>query len=63
MAYALNDDGRWYLLAWCRLRDGGRRFRLDRIDAARLTGESFADRDLRETFGDPPEGARQVLTP
>jgi predicted DNA-binding transcriptional regulator YafY len=63
MAYALHEDGRWYLLAWCRLREAGRWFRLERIDAARLTGQTFADRDLRETFGAPPAAVRQVLQP
>jgi predicted DNA-binding transcriptional regulator YafY len=63
MAYALNEDRRWYLLAWCRLREGGRWFRLDRIDAARLTGDTFTDRDLRETFGEPPADAFPVLGP
>ncbi len=29
----------WYLLGWCRLRDGVRGFRLDRIGAAALRDE------------------------
>ena len=29
----------WYLLAWCRLRDGARVFRLDRIRSATWTDE------------------------
>jgi len=29
----------WYLIAWCRLRDGLRAFRVDRITSARATGE------------------------
>jgi predicted DNA-binding transcriptional regulator YafY len=38
----------WYLMGWCRLRDAGRAFRLDRILAAADTGEpaphhTFAD--------------------
>ena len=41
----------WYLVAWCRLRDGARAFRLDRIRAAVDTGEpapqrSYADLDV-----------------
>jgi len=41
----------WYLMAWCRLRDGARAFRLDRIRAAVDTGEpaphrSYGDLDL-----------------
>jgi predicted DNA-binding transcriptional regulator YafY len=63
MAYALDEDRHWYLLAWCRLREGGRWFRLDRIDGARLTGDTFADRDLRATFGEPPADAFPVLGP
>lgn len=40
---SLDDD--WYLVAWCRLRDGARSFRLDRIQAADLTGDVAASRD------------------
>ena len=41
----------WYLIAWCRLRDGARAFRVDRILAALDTGEpaprrSYADLDV-----------------
>ena len=41
----------WYLIAWCRLRDGARAFRLDRIRAVVDTGEpapqrSYADLDV-----------------
>ena len=41
----------WYLLAWCRLREAGRAFRVDRILAAVDTGElaphrSYADLDV-----------------
>jgi len=41
----------WYLLAWCRLREGARAFRVDRILAAVDTGEpaphrSYADLDV-----------------
>jgi predicted DNA-binding transcriptional regulator YafY len=41
----------WYLLAWCRLRDGARAFRMDRIHAAVDTGEpapyrSYGDLDV-----------------
>ncbi|HEX6356126.1 helix-turn-helix transcriptional regulator [Actinophytocola sp.] len=35
----------WYLLGWCRLRDGMRAFRLDRIITGRDTGEPAPDRD------------------
>jgi predicted DNA-binding transcriptional regulator YafY len=36
----------WYLVAWCRLRDELRAFRLDRVVAARDTGESMPSRPL-----------------
>jgi predicted DNA-binding transcriptional regulator YafY len=38
----------WYLVAWCRLRDGARAFRLDRIQAAVDTGEPAP----RRSYGD-----------
>jgi predicted DNA-binding transcriptional regulator YafY len=34
----------WYVVAWCRLRSDHRSFRLDRITAARLTGEVAPER-------------------
>lgn len=37
----------WYLIAWCRLRDGLRAFRGDRIAAAEPTGERPPRRDFR----------------
>ena len=36
--------GRWYLVAWCRLRDSLRHFRLDRIQGVETTGTVFATR-------------------
>ncbi|QIS20635.1 helix-turn-helix transcriptional regulator [Nocardia terpenica] len=48
------SDG-WYLIGWCRLRDGSRVFRLDRITAAALA-ESIAARPPRPMTGEmPPE--------
>jgi predicted DNA-binding transcriptional regulator YafY len=38
------DDA--YLIGWCRLRDDGRVFRLDRIGAIRLTDDTAPTRDL-----------------
>jgi predicted DNA-binding transcriptional regulator YafY len=38
----------WYLVAWCRLRDGARAFRMDRIDAVVDTGEPAP----RRSYGD-----------
>ena len=38
----------WYLIAWCRLRDGARAFRMDRIEAVVDTGEPAP----RRSYGD-----------
>lgn len=43
-------DG-WYLIGWCRLRDDGRIFRLDRIRSARLTRLPAPDHDVDATLG------------
>lgn len=43
----------WHLIAWCRLRDGYRNFRADRIKALKNTGEQFEKRNpisLQEYF-------------
>jgi predicted DNA-binding transcriptional regulator YafY len=42
----LGIEAAWYLTAWCRLREGVRTFRLDRIRGARLTGEVAPERDV-----------------
>ncbi|MEV4563931.1 YafY family protein [Nonomuraea sp. NPDC049419] len=47
--------GFWYLVAWCRLRDDVRVFRLDRIAAATVTGERCPDRPLEGFATDVPE--------
>jgi predicted DNA-binding transcriptional regulator YafY len=52
-------DG-WYLIGWCRLRLGGRVFRLDRIERAQRTSERFVPRDVDETLGWVPG---QVVIP
>jgi predicted DNA-binding transcriptional regulator YafY len=41
----LHGDAEWYLVGWCRLRDGLRGFRLDRITAAQLRDEIPRPRD------------------
>ena len=41
----LHGDVDWYLIGWCRLRDGLRGFRLDRITAAQLRDEVPEPRD------------------
>ena len=45
----------WYLLAWCRLRDGARAFRLDRIHAAVDTGEPAPHRSYGDLDVDIPD--------
>ncbi|WP_369183963.1 helix-turn-helix transcriptional regulator [Streptomyces sp. Y1] len=42
----LTADGKWYLIAWCRTRQAGRGFRLDRIAAATPTSEQAPPHDL-----------------
>jgi predicted DNA-binding transcriptional regulator YafY len=59
LAFA-RTGGHWYLMAWCRRRDAGRWFRLERIVAAHRTTQMFAPRDLAEVFGEPPEDALPV---
>jgi predicted DNA-binding transcriptional regulator YafY len=46
-------ESAWYLSAWCRLRDGVRTFRLDRIRGARLTGEAAPEREIEARDGPP----------
>ena len=55
-----NTGGHWYLLAYCRLRQGGRWFRLDRITDARLTKERSQPYDVATVIGTPPPEARPV---
>ena len=52
--------GYWHLLAWCRLRQGPRWFRTDRITAAHLTAEPAPEHDAATLFGTPPADARPV---
>jgi predicted DNA-binding transcriptional regulator YafY len=47
--------GFWYLVAWCRLRDDVRVFRLDRIASAAVTGERCPDRPLEGFSPDVPD--------
>ncbi len=47
----VGSSTQWYLMAWCRLRQGSRAFRLDRITGVTDTGEpaphrSYADLDV-----------------
>lgn len=47
----------WYLVAWCRLREGPRVFRMDRIVAAEATGETSGPRRFEDTA---PPAARRI---
>ncbi|MFJ1706909.1 helix-turn-helix transcriptional regulator [Kitasatospora sp. NPDC088346] len=59
----LTADGRWYLIAWCRTRQAGRGFRLDRITAAVPTTEQAHTHDLAELLrGSAAAGAVQPST-
>lgn len=44
----------WYLVAYCRLRQAPRAFRLDRIASAALTGEHIQERSLDAMLPDVP---------
>ena len=51
--------GRWYLIAWCRLRGEFRLFRLGRIRAVRDAGDGFVRKEIPEGMllpdpGEPP---------
>lgn len=47
--------GRWYLDAWCRVAEGFRLFRLDRIRAATVLAEPSSV-PVRDTGGEPSDG-------
>ncbi|WP_129669037.1 helix-turn-helix transcriptional regulator [Phytoactinopolyspora endophytica] len=51
--------GHWYLIGWCRERDGVRWFRWDRVRDARLTPEPASERDLA-VIGEFPPTARSI---
>ncbi|MGH9014316.1 MAG: helix-turn-helix transcriptional regulator [Acidimicrobiia bacterium] len=54
------SEEHWYLMAWCRLRGGGRSFRLDRIVGARVTDEHAPERGLDEVAGEIAAYARET---
>jgi predicted DNA-binding transcriptional regulator YafY len=56
----LAGERHWYLVAHCRLRDGIRWFRFDRIERASLTNERYEPMPV-DAIGVPPEGARSVV--
>jgi predicted DNA-binding transcriptional regulator YafY len=44
---SIGKDGQWYLIAWCRLRDGVRAFRGDRMLSIEVSDERPPERSLR----------------
>jgi predicted DNA-binding transcriptional regulator YafY len=52
------SDGTWSLVAWCRLRDAGRLFRLHRISRATGTRQQYVERDLDAVLGWVPRPGR-----
>ncbi|MEI7888206.1 MAG: WYL domain-containing protein [Actinomycetes bacterium] len=54
-----HTDG-WYRIGWCRLRDDGRIFRIERIRHAALTKETAPERDTGVVLGWDPES---TITP
>jgi predicted DNA-binding transcriptional regulator YafY len=53
-------DEHWYLMAWCRLREGGRSFRLDRIRSAAVLDEAVPSRELHEVASEIAEWGRRT---
>jgi len=53
-------EDRWYLVGWCRLRDAGRSFRVDRVRAVRLTDEVAAARPVELVGPDLSDGTHQI---
>ena len=43
----------WYLIGWCRMRNDGRVFRLDRIKEATVTDEAIPERDVDDVLDVP----------
>jgi predicted DNA-binding transcriptional regulator YafY len=52
------SEGVWSLVAWCRLRDDGRLFRLHRITRATATRQRYRERDLDAVLGWVPRPGR-----
>ncbi|MET7402951.1 WYL domain-containing protein, partial [Dactylosporangium sp. NPDC005572] len=52
----------WYVVAWCRLRDSLRAFRVDRISSVAVTAEVPAPRTLRSADLDIPRDLVRQLS-
>jgi predicted DNA-binding transcriptional regulator YafY len=50
----LSGDNGWYLIGWCRLRDDGRAFRIDRVTSATLTTEPAPPRAIEDLVAAAP---------
>lgn len=61
LGYVRSTAG-WYLLAWCRLRDGIRAFRFDRIDSVTVLAEPTPARTVTTADIQVPEGDLRTLT-
>jgi predicted DNA-binding transcriptional regulator YafY len=57
-----STGGRWYLIAWCRLREGVRWFAVARIEHAAVTRTPCTGHTIEEV-GPPPATARSVQSP
>lgn len=58
----VESSGAWYLLAWCRLRDGIRAFRIDRIHDVTVTTERPQPRALTSDDIEIAYGRLEALT-
>lgn len=57
----IENAGKWYLVAWCRLRESVRAFRIDRIESVVATAEVPQPRELRVEDLDIPYGELRTL--
>ncbi|GAB3560841.1 helix-turn-helix transcriptional regulator [Spelaeicoccus albus] len=57
----IGKESHWYLIGWCRLRNGVRAFRWDRIASASATGERPARRAFRPEDLEIPYGELRPL--
>ncbi|MGO4536254.1 helix-turn-helix transcriptional regulator [Leifsonia sp. 2MCAF36] len=57
----IGKSGDWYLIAWCRLRDGVRAFRADRMTSLEPTGERPATRSLQRADLEIPFGTLRSI--
>lgn len=58
----VESSGAWILIAWCRMRNGVRAFRIDRIREASVTAETPLARDLAAADIEIAYGTLEPLT-